>query len=148
MPYKDPEKQRESDRKYRQSEHGKQHKKEYDAAHREDLNRNKRQFMKRNPGYGREEDHMRKRDTVKWMQEYKSSKGCAFCGETHPACLTFHHREPRNGEKPVSRLAAEGYSRKRIQEEMDKCVVICENCHRKLHWNEGHPQDDLQEVGR
>ena len=34
-------------------------------------------------------------------------------------------------EARVSHLT--GNSRKRLQEELDKCVVVCPNCHTKIH---------------
>lgn len=28
-----------------------------------------------------------------WLRQYKSQLCCGECGENHPACLQFHHRD-------------------------------------------------------
>lgn len=69
------------------------------------------------------------------MQELKKGLKCEFCGEDHPACLDFHHRDPNEKEFSI----ANGMMRKsfeKIKQEIAKCSVLCSNCHRKLHWEE------------
>lgn len=48
-----------------------------------------------------------------------------------PACLLFHH----NGDKEieVSTLVARGAALKTLQQEVARCVVLCFNCHQKVH---------------
>lgn len=69
------------------------------------------------------------------FQAYKTSLSCAECGENHPATLHFHHTDPLAKESDVSRLVICGLSRKRIMAEIQKCVVLCANCHAKVHWD-------------
>jgi len=33
-------------------------------------------------------------------------------------------------------MIARNWSRKRILDEVAKCIVLCANCHRKMHWVE------------
>lgn len=61
----------------------------------------------------------------------KEGHGCKVCGESDYRCLSFHHRDSSTKFKEVSRMLC--YSWKKIQDEIDKCDVLCENCHRKLH---------------
>lgn len=63
---------------------------------------------------------------------YKISHPCTNCGETHPAALDFHHL----GNKEGTISAMKRSSPLTLKREMDKCVVLCSNCHRKLHYNE------------
>jgi hypothetical protein len=70
-----------------------------------------------------------------WLKEYKQSLKCEDCGENHPACLDFHHRDP--GEKKFSIGRLKDYmSMRLLQSEIAKCRVLCSNCHRKRHWDE------------
>ncbi len=71
----------------------------------------------------------------KWFRELKSSLTCTKCTENHPACLTFHHNDPTKKEHNISDMIHRVWSRKKVLEEMEKCTVLCENCHRKLHWD-------------
>jgi len=64
-----------------------------------------------------------------YVYQYLSTHPCSECGESDPMVLEFHHR----GEKArdVSYLTAAGYSVATIQAEIDKCDVLCANCHRR-----------------
>lgn len=59
---------------------------------------------------------------------------CKTCGENHPACLEFHHLDPENKDNDIAYMVNTGYSIARILREIEKCVVLCSNCHRKLHF--------------
>jgi predicted HNH restriction endonuclease len=37
-------------------------------------------------------------------------------------------------EGEIPNLAKKAYSEKKIIEEIDKCVLLCSNCHRELHF--------------
>ncbi len=89
----------------------------------------------------------RKRAVAKrreWYRTLKSNLSCECCGESHPACLDFHHRDPSKKFLEVSVMVRDKYPIYRIQEEVDKCSVLCKNCHAKQHWREAmsiRPQD-------
>lgn len=66
----------------------------------------------------------------KYLRDYKIANPCAMCGETRHEILDFHHAyEPKKTEISTMALAA----LPRVQEEIDKCVVLCSFCHRKVH---------------
>jgi hypothetical protein len=58
----------------------------------------------------------------------REEKGCGLCPERTGCVLDFHHY--KKGE-PVSRMASKGYTA--LVREVNRCVVICANCHRKVH---------------
>jgi len=62
------------------------------------------------------------------------SKGCNRCGETHIACLDFHHTDNKDFG-----IAKGKYTKgiETLKKELNKCEVVCANCHRKLHWTDG-----------
>ena len=68
-----------------------------------------------------------------WLWELKSTLKCIKCGESHPACLDFHHRDPAQKRRAVSQLWQLG-SKLNILVEIAKCDVLCANCHRKFHY--------------
>ena len=73
---------------------------------------------------------------AEWYFNLKSTYKCETCPENHPACLDFHHKDSNTKLKTVSQLVLRRVSKKRILEEISKCVCWCSNCHRKHHWNE------------
>lgn len=63
------------------------------------------------------------------VNELKSSTPCADCGNKFPAiCMDFDHQ--RDKVEEVSRLVANGEKWDVIQAEIDKCEIVCANCHR------------------
>lgn len=73
----------------------------------------------------------RKRENIRWFQEYKSTLECEKCGENESCCIDFHHQRDKKIE--ISEHARHGLSRKRLLEEIEKCKVLCANCHREEH---------------
>ncbi len=63
---------------------------------------------------------------------YKGGK-CERCGyDRCMEALEFHHINPSQKDFSISN---KGYTRswKRVQAEIEKCVMICANCHREVH---------------
>lgn len=67
------------------------------------------------------------------IQEYKVETGCAFCDETYHRCLQFHHTDPSVKEYNLSDVATKGYTWNKAMNEIKKCIVVCGNCHVKVH---------------
>ena len=86
----------------------------------------------------------RKEELARWFVEYKNILVCTKCGESHNACIVFHHKEPKNKFKEVSRMVYDGYSKDRILEEIRKCQVLCSNCHLKLHYKDRNASEVLR----
>jgi len=77
----------------------------------------------------------RREKTKKWWKEYKSTLKCKTCGENHPACISFHHRDSSTKEEGLSdAVCRRGWGKDKIMKEIAKCDIICSNCHRKIHW--------------
>ncbi len=66
-----------------------------------------------------------------FLSRYKRFIGCQNCGEKEPIVLDLHHDNPGGKEGDPSNLCSR--SRKRLKEEVRKCIVLCANCHRKVH---------------
>ena len=95
---------------------------------REHYKRNKDQYVRK--------QREKRRRRVDLIQEYKASKGCQQCGESHIACLDFHHINGNEKETSTLRAIWSGWPWERIMKEVDKCTVLCSNCHRKIHYQE------------
>lgn len=78
-----------------------------------------------------------------FVDDAKQHLECKSCGNNHPAVLDFHHNDPLIKEENVGSVRYSGCSIEKIQKEIDKCTILCANCHRVHHYNEGH-QKQLQ----
>jgi len=87
----------------------------------------------RNKAVVKERNRLRRLERRAWFDEYLSDKSCVFCDEDENVCLDHHHINPEEKLTEVSRLLTNLRSKKSIMEEAAKCIIICTNCHRKLH---------------
>ena len=67
-----------------------------------------------------------------WLNEYKRQRGCHRCGVADPRVLDFHHKKGEDKLFTVGGARREVGS-ERLRKEIEKCVVVCANCHRILH---------------
>jgi hypothetical protein len=79
----------------------------------------------------REKNRRFARGRREWLSEYKKSLKCIRCGEDHPATLTFHHRDSAEKDFEIGNSINLGVSLKRLVAEIEKCDVLCANCHAK-----------------
>jgi hypothetical protein len=70
----------------------------------------------------------------KW-RSFKATLSCVQCGQNHVATLDFHHVDSSTKEGSVNQLA-KNRAYKRAMEEVEKCIVLCANCHRIHHYEE------------
>ena len=81
------------------------------------------------------ESVQKRREKIKIMAiAYKGGK-CQCCGYNKCSqALEFHHTDPL--QKDFG-LGAKGYTRSwdKNKQELDKCVLVCANCHREIHYN-------------
>lgn len=75
----------------------------------------------------------KRRDELKKMAvEYKGGK-CEICGyDKYVGALEFHHLNPEEKEFGIG---AKGYTRsfEKVKNELDKCIMVCSNCHKEIH---------------
>jgi hypothetical protein len=68
-----------------------------------------------------------------WFNEFKKTLKCIVCGENHIACLEFHHRDPKQKEFGIAGAISHS-NKEKVIKELEKCDVLCANCHRKHHY--------------
>ena len=111
MPYKDPE-----TRKKKHKEYSRKH---YEANTEATKRRTK---------------EVKLQQKEEWFT-FKGTLKCTKCGFSHIAALDFHHEDPTEKEHNVNRLVSDGRFKKAYAE-IEKCIVLCANCHRIHHFEE------------
>jgi len=68
---------------------------------------------------------------------YKGDK-CVDCSTSYPeypyVIFDFHHLDPNKKDMDWTKLRLQSWDK--ITDELDKCVLLCSNCHRIRHHNE------------
>lgn len=68
--------------------------------------------------------------------EYKGGK-CNHCGyDKCPAALEFHHIDPTTKDFTLSHKHLRSFES--VKPELDKCLLLCSNCHKELHYKWDH----------
>ena len=71
------------------------------------------------------------RNNKRLAVEYKGG-ACTSCGyNKYTGALEFHHLDPSKKDVAISRFKGVGIER--LKAELDKCVLLCANCHRETH---------------
>ena len=79
-----------------------------------------------------------KRTRIKHLSRwklFKSKVACAHCGFSHPAAIDFHHVVRDETHRAINFLIRRGQFAA-AYDELKKCILLCANCHRILHYNE------------
>lgn len=102
---------------------------------REYKDRNREKIREYNIAYQRKyRSSGRKQARKLEMCEYKGCK-CVMCGliatEVTISAFDFHHLDPSEKEYTPSDMVNMRWER--IVDELDKCVLLCSNCHRIIH---------------
>ena len=112
---------------------------------RENRLKNCKKWREENKDKLKEEYHQNK-NGIKTRKELRNKKNillyfekklqlkCERCEESHISCLEFHHLDRNAKEYNISAIIRS--SLKKALEEMNKCIVLCSNCHRKEHWDD------------
>ena len=109
MPYKNKEDKKAYDRKWY-------------SLHRKDRNK----YIRKN-----QRERMQKRKNR--IYEEAGDK-CSKCGyDKCRAALEFHHLNSDEKHPYVARMFNNGLSYKKIKAEIEKCILLCANCHREVH---------------
>jgi hypothetical protein len=91
-----------------------------------------RAYYKKKPQAYKDRAHMQRDQMRNYLgtvcDSIKITRGCHCCGENELCTLDLHHVEKG---VPVTRALSKGYSA--FEREINKCVVLCCNCHRKVH---------------
>ena len=75
--------------------------------------------------------HMRQKENKQMGIEYKGGK-CCICGyNKYHGALEFHHLSPEHKDPKFARLKTAAWET--LRKEIDKCVLLCSNCHREVH---------------
>lgn len=82
--------------------------------------------------YLREAVKRRRKRLREMAREYGGGK-CAICGYMKSTrALVFHHKDP---DQKDFGLSVKGLTRSwdKMRKEIDKCILLCSNCHAEVH---------------
>lgn len=108
MPYADPK---------RQSEYNKRYLKKH---------------YRDNKQYYFDKKNRRIKEAIAFVNQIKEGKVCADCMTPYPPyVMDFDHREGKMKDRCISLMVRMGVSHERMLEEIKKCDLVCANCHRE-----------------
>ena len=91
----------------------------------------------------KENERKKYQNFKKQINKYKSDKGCAKCGCKKFYVLDFHHKDPNEKEFTISDSTRVKFES--ILSELNKCIILCANCHREFHWLNDNYQITIEE---
>lgn len=83
------------------------------------------------------------RRKIKTMAIIYKGGECIICGYSrYHSALDFHHINPENKNFQIS--SGNTYAWSTVKDELDKCVLLCKNCHSELHGENIHIENYLR----
>ena len=99
----------------------------------------KEEIRKRNEANHRRISEMNRQ----FVRSYKRDKCCVLCGwKEHTNILQFHHIDKDDKDFPLGK-GIKAYKTETIKEEMDKCILLCPNCHM---WHHHKEREEIRRV--
>ena len=94
--------------------------------------------------YHQSYESQKNRGLARKLELVKAAGGrCAICGyHKNLAALAFHHTDPKTKDFKLDMRSLSNRTLESVQTELDKCFLICHNCHAELH----NPQLDLDSL--
>ena len=91
--------------------------------------------------YEKYKEHYRERAKIRHMilrtvfreklRRFLLAHPCVKCGESDPVVLEFDHIDPSRKLFSISQGYMGGQPWRNVQAEIDKCQVLCANCHKR-----------------
>lgn len=76
----------------------------------------------------------RRQKLKKQCVEYLGGK-CSLCGyNKYHGALDFHHKDPTQKDFNFAKFRRYKFTQV-LKQELDKCILLCANCHREVHGN-------------
>jgi len=75
---------------------------------------------------------------------------CYRCGgEFNSAVFDFHHKDPSTKETAIAVLLQSlALEHPKVQMELEKCIMLCSNCHRTVHATNENPVSTNEDCGK
>lgn len=97
---------------------------------------NSRNYRKTHGAEINKRDRARKKEKREWVNSLKKKKICGKCNEDRWFCLEYHHINPENKKFTIAESISKGYGKESILKEIEKCILLCGNCHEHFHYLE------------
>lgn len=85
-----------------------------------------------------------------WVNSLKDGGNCVDCGisfKGRPWLADYHHKDPSTKISSIASAVTFRWTKEAILEEINKCELLCPNCHRTRHFNEkGHNSVEKKEL--
>ena len=101
----------------------------YQAWCKECYSSNHRKLYSENPAKYSRWSRTRRKVLMQRLFDFLRDKKCIDCGNTDSRVLEFDHRDPTKKVNNVSNLLYAS-SWKKVLIEIEKCDIVCANCHR------------------
>lgn len=108
-----------------------------------------RAYYKQNPERknkirSRSKEH--RKNIKDFILNYKKQCSCAICGDSRWYVLDFHHVDQSTKIKTITDMVHTDTSLKILKLELEKCIPVCANCHREIHYKLGYIKDQGEQL--
>ncbi len=81
----------------------------------------------------RDSKYIWQRKVRAWFMAYKKRQCCTQCGNADYRVIEFHHEHKHDKDFCIGDYLKR-HSIERVKQELAKCIPLCANCHRIVHY--------------
>jgi len=87
--------------------------------------------------YAKMNQRIKRERLQKEIHKIKIKSSCSKCGwNRHPEILMFHHKDKQNKFMSIAKLISYVTYVEDLKKEIEKCILLCPNCHSWNHWKD------------
>lgn len=120
------------------------HRREYWKKHRDKKKEaDKRYYLKNKAELNEKQREYHRKREDEFLSAYKKGKSCALCNyNEHWEILQFHHKDKKKKLFEITLFKIAKKSPEELKREIEKCILICPNCHFLLHLREKESKNE------
>lgn len=104
--------------------------------HKEHYKKNKQRYIEKSVKFSK----IYIKRNREFIKDLKNNTKCKDCGNSYQHyVMTFDHL--RDKKEDVGNMVSHGISLEKLKNEIDKCDIICANCHAERTWKRSHADE-------
>lgn len=112
----------------------------------QEISQYNKEYYNKNKDYFYSKANISRIRNQNFIFEIKKQAKCKICQFNKTECLEFHHKNIKEKTHNISEMVLHGFALDKIKKEIEKCDIICRNCHKDIHYKNIKPKGKMLKI--